>query len=205
MPKVKVHRQSTRIDMTAMCDVAFLLLNFFMLTSNFTAKESVQVSSPSSVSEIKIPEVNIMKILVDPNGKVFFGIDGQERRAEILDKIAEKYTLKFNAKERHNFSLLPTFGVPVNKLNEFLNLPPEIRDSKDWALGIPTDSIDNQFKEWIKAAREVGGKETKIAIKADQKTPYPKFKNVMGTLQDLDENRYNLITSLEEMPRVAKQ
>ena len=205
MPKVKVHRKSTRIDMTAMCDVAFLLLNFFMLTSTFTAKESVQLTTPSSVSEIKIPEANIMKILVDPTGKVFFGIDGQEKRIQLLEAIATKYSLTFTAKEKKNFSLLPTFGVPVNKLNEFLNLPPEIRDSKDWAMGIPTDSVDNQFKEWVKAARKVGGEETKIAIKGDQKTPYPKFKAVMGSLQDLDENRYNLITSLEEMPRANKQ
>ena len=38
MPKVKIPRKSTAVDMTAMCDVAFLLLTFFMLTSNFTKK-----------------------------------------------------------------------------------------------------------------------------------------------------------------------
>ena len=66
MPKVKVQRKSTAIDMTAMTDVAFLLLTFFMLTSNFTVKEPAQVSPPSSISEIKIPETDIFTILVDP-------------------------------------------------------------------------------------------------------------------------------------------
>ncbi|RPI68323.1 MAG: biopolymer transporter ExbD, partial [Ignavibacteriales bacterium] len=41
MPKVKVPRKSTLIDMTAMCDVAFLLLTFFMLTTQFKSDESV--------------------------------------------------------------------------------------------------------------------------------------------------------------------
>ena len=87
MPKVKIKRKSTAIDMTAMCDVAFLLLTFFMLTSNFTQKEPVAVDTPSSISEIKIPDRNIMLILVDPTGKVFFGIDGQENRIQLLTKM----------------------------------------------------------------------------------------------------------------------
>ena len=33
MPRVKVARKSTAIDMTAMCDVAFLLLTFFILSA----------------------------------------------------------------------------------------------------------------------------------------------------------------------------
>lgn len=37
----------------------------------------------------------------------------------------------------------------------------------------------------------------RIAIKADATTPYSVIKNVMNSLQDLRENRYNLITSLK--------
>ena len=76
MSKVKIPRKSTLVDMTAMCDVAFLLLTFFMLTSNFTKKEPVVVNTPSSISEIKIPETDILMILVDSKGKIFVGIDG---------------------------------------------------------------------------------------------------------------------------------
>ena len=72
MPKVKVKRKSTVIDMTAMSDVTVLLLTFFMLTSTFVQKEPVIVSTPASVSEIKIPEVNVLQILIDHTGKVFF-------------------------------------------------------------------------------------------------------------------------------------
>jgi biopolymer transport protein ExbD len=207
MPKVKSKRKSTWVDMTAMCDVAFLLLTFFMLTSNFTAKEPIQVSTPSSVSEIKIPEVNVMKIVVDNEGKVFFGFDGQERRINLLEKMGEAYKINFTNEEKHQFSLVTSFGIPVEKMKAFLALSSEARDLKENALGIPSDSLNNQFKDWVKAARAVSKDEdpTKdksliIAIKADQNTPFPKIKNVMNTLQELKENRYNLITSLEEVP-----
>jgi biopolymer transport protein ExbD len=197
MPKVKVARKSTAIDMTAMCDVAFLLLNFFMLTSNFTQKEPVIVSTPSSVSEIKIPEVNIMTILIDKDGKVFFGIDGQEKRIELLKTVGEVYNVSFNEKELKTFSVLNSVGVPIGGMKEYLALPAEHRDDKANALGIPTDSLNNQFKTWVQAARKVNFY-AKIAIKADRGTSYKVIKAVMNTLQSLDENRYNLITSLEQ-------
>ena len=199
MPKVKIKRQSTFVDMTAMTDVAFLLLTFLLLTANFIKQEAVVVAAPSSVSEIKIPETNIFQIIVDKDGKVFIGMDNQEKRAELLEKISGVYNLKFNKKETKEFSLVNSFGIPVEKMQSFLNLPSETRVLQENALGIPCDSVNNQFKEWVRLAREVNPKLT-IAIKADMTTPYPKIKNVMNTLQDLRENRYNLITTLEGMP-----
>jgi biopolymer transport protein ExbD len=197
MPKVKVARKSTAIDMTAMCDVAFLLLNFFMLTSNFTQQEPVLVSTPSSVSEIKIPEVNIMTVLIDKDGKVFFGIDGQEKRIELLTAVGKAYNITFSDKELKTYSVLNSCGVPIDRMKEYLAIPAEHRDDKGNALGIPVDSTDNQFKTWVQCARKVSFK-AKIAIKSDRGTSYKVIKNVMNTLQDLDENRYNLITSLEQ-------
>ncbi len=199
MPKVKIKRKSTAVDMTAMCDVAFLLLTFLLLTANFIKQEAVTVSAPSSVSEIKIPERDILEIIVDPEGKVFIGIDNQEKRLELLKKIEEKYKMTFDAKEEKEFSLVGSFGVPVEKLKAFLNLPSQMRPMKENALGIPCDSLDNQFREWVHSAREIN-RDMVIAIKADQSTPYPKIKNVMNTLQELRENRYHLITNLEKAP-----
>ncbi len=199
MPKVKAKRKSTWVDMTAMCDMAFLLLTFFMLTSNFTVKEPIQVDTPSSISEIKIPETNIMKVIVDKDGKIFFGIDGQEKRISLLEKLGAAYKIDFTTKEKHDFSLINSFGQPLEKMKTFLAMTPEQRDLKENAVGIPSDSLNNQFKDWVRAARAVN-KDLKIAIKADQKTPYPKIKVVMNTLQDLNECRFNLITSLEEVP-----
>ena len=198
MPKVKIHRKKPVIDMTAMCDVAFLLLTFFMLTSNFTNKEAATIVTPSSISEIKIPERNIMLILVDDKGKVFFGIDGQDNRKSLLGKMGEIYNLTFDQNELKEFSLISSFGVPMSRMKTFLSLKPEEREIAEISSGIPCDSLDNQFKNWVSAARSISA-DYRIAIKADQNTAYPVIKKLMGTMQDLKENRYNLITSLESV------
>jgi biopolymer transport protein ExbD len=199
MPKVKVPRKSTTVDMTAMCDVAFLLLTFFMLTSNFVAKEPIVVAIPSSVSEIKIPERDIITVLIDKEGKVFFGLDSQQERKDVLENVGKAYSIEFSAKELTEYSKISSSGVPIEKMKAFLALSPEGRDSKESAIGIPTDSLNNQFKVWIKTARQVGGAKMRLAIKSDSETPYKVIKNVMTTLQDINENRYNLITSLKQV------
>lgn len=199
MPKVKVKRKSTWIDMTAMCDVAFLLLTFFMLTSNFTKKEPVLVATPSSVSEIKIPETNIMTVLIDPTGKIFFGIDGKENRLHLLEKMATAYNVSLSKEEKDRYTVLDVVGNPMQSMKSFLDLAPEARDLPQNNMGVPADTANNEFKDWVKAAREVNP-DLRIAIKADESTPYPKIKRVMKTLQELDESRYNLITRLETSP-----
>lgn len=203
MPRVKPKRKSTLLDMAPMCDMGFLLLTFFILTSNFVKKEPVQVQTPSSISQIKIPETNIMMILVNSEGKVFFGIDGQENREKLLTKMGETYNIQFTPKELKDFSLVNSFGVPMNVMKQFLDLKPEERDRKENAIGIPCDSLNNEFKNWVSAARNVN-KDLRIAIKGDQTTAYPVIKKLMGTLQGLNENRYNLITSLESAPDLEK-
>ena len=199
MPKVKVARKSTLVDMTAMCDVAFLLLTFFMLTSNFTKKEPVLVATPASISEIKIPETNIMTILVDKDGKVFFGIDGQDKRQQLIQQMSETYKVSLTPAEIRNYSLLDLVGNRMEVMKAYLDLQAEVRDRPENNGGIPTDSTDNQLKNWVKISKGINPA-LRIAIKADEKTPYPVIKKVMKTLQELEENRFNLITRLDSGP-----
>jgi len=199
MPKIKLPRKDTWIDMTPMSDVMILLLTFFMLTSTFLKPEPVKVNTPGSVSEIKIPEKNIFSVLVSPDGKVFLDIDNPKDRISILEQVAAIYNIKLTDKEKNDFSIATSFGVPMQQFQEFMAIPGEKQKVELAKYGVPTDSTDNQFQAWVKAAREVKGKDMVIAIKADQSTPYKKIKEVMGSLQDLRENRYNLITSLREV------
>ena len=196
MSKVKVARKSTRIDMTAMSDVTVLLLTFFMLTSTFVQKEPVQVKTPGSVSEIKIPDVNILQILIDPSGKVFMSLDKQQDMVETLVGVGKDLNVTFTPEEIQKFKIQKTFGVPLNYMKAYLALSTDKQDEVLKDLGIPTDIKDNQFKVWIKNARATN-KDLRIAIKADSDTPYKVIKSVMNSLQDLRENRYNLITSLK--------
>ena len=196
MARVKVKKQSTFIDMTAMSDVTVLLLTFFMLTSTFIQKEPIQVSTPSSVMETKIPEINILQILVDDDGKVFMSLDKQEDRVAVLKKMGEEYGVSFTDEEINKFRLSPSFGVSISQMKAFLDLPSEQQDAVLKDYGIPIDSADNQLKAWVKNARSQN-KELCIAIKADQKTPFPIINTIMTSLQDIRENRYNLITTLK--------
>ena len=197
MPKVKVPRKSTVIDMTAMCDVAFLLLTFFMLTSNFTQSEAIVVAVPSSASDIKIPERDIATVLVDKEGKIFFGLDAQQDRRELLENVGKAYEIEFTDKELIEFGKINSFGVPIEKMKAFLALESDQRNAVENTLGIPIDSTNNQFKIWMRTARQLKGRDLRLAIKSDQNTPYVIIKDLMNTLKDIDENRYNLITSLK--------
>ena len=196
MGKAKIKRKSTFIDMTAMSDVTVLLLTFFMLTSTFIKKEPVQVMTPASVSDIKIPETDILQILVEPSGKIFMSLDKQPDMAAVLDKMSEEYGIEFTPDQEKKFVIASTFGVPMQKMSNFLNLSLEEQDKVLKSMGIPCDSTDNQFKSWVRHARMVNP-DLRIAIKADADTPYSVIKNVMNSLQDLRENRYNLITALK--------
>ena len=183
--------------MTPMSDVMVLLLTFFMLTTTFIQKEPVQVVTPASVSDIKIPETNVLQILVDKSGKVFLSLDKQEDRMAVLQKVGEAYGVTFTDEQIQKFKLINSFGVPIKQMPAFLDLSTEQQDAALRNYGVPIDSTDNQFKVWVQEARKQNGKGLIIAIKADATTPYPIIRQVMSSLQELRENRYNLITSLK--------
>ena len=200
MGKIKIQKKDIWIDMTPMSDVMTLLLCFFMLTSTFLQPEPIQVNTPSSVSEAKVPENDVLTILVGGDGKIFLGTENKNNMNAMLQTIADKFGLSFNSQQLKNFSQESMFGAPIGSLGEYLNLEKEKMAEAIKTLGIPTDSIDggmSEFQEWVKAAREDNSDLT-IAIYCDAKTPYKVVKTMMSELQDLNENRYRLITNLKQ-------
>jgi len=204
MPKVKVPRKSTLIDMTAMCDVAFLLLTFFMLTTQFKSDESVVVSLPSSISEIKLPDTDILNITITKDGKVFFNIDNKNfARERLLARISEKFPeLQFTAAEEKAFVLTGSIGVPLNQLKGYLDLDEPDRKMYDQP-GIPIDSTNNELGTWVMQGR-LSNPNVRITIKGDRDAPWPIVKKVIDTLQDKNVNKFNLITNLEADPNKLK-
>lgn len=77
MPKFKPHRAGVRIDMTPLVDVAFLLLTFFMLTTQFKPAEEVTITLPSSHSDFKLPESDVMTLNIATDGRIFMAFDSQ--------------------------------------------------------------------------------------------------------------------------------
>ena len=190
MGKVKIKKKETRIDMTAMSDVTVLLLTFFMLTSTFLQKEPIQVITPPSVSEEKVPVSNLLSVLVSPEGKVYLEVLGSQDstdnkrkgsenvRAHMLQYMAEQYNalhpganISFTNEELATFSKLNAFGVPITFMKKWLNMDTEERDKilqqKD--AGIPIDMNEdpnrpNEFQMWVRAAYNSIDDELKDAI-----------------------------------------
>ncbi len=194
MPKVKVPRKSTSVDMTAMTDVAFLLLTFFMLATQFKPDEPVTVNAPSSVAEVPLPDVDIMTITISNDSRVFFTMDGQLYKETLIKKMSALKQVPFSAEEIKEFSLMSSFGVPFSQLKTLLAMKSEER-AKFNQSGIPCDSLNNELADWIWQSR-LSNNKVRVAIKGDQDANFPVVKQVIATLQDKNVNRFNFITNL---------
>ena len=199
MGRFHVKKQDTFIDMTPMSDVMVLLLTFFMLTATFTKEEPVKVNVPGSVSDIKIPENNLLTIFVSPQGKVFMNMDNPTAQKAMAQNLVDNKKLDLNSAQLKQFSEVPMFGTPLNTIKSWLASGDKRNDilQKDPNAGISCDSTHNELKDWVTAARQANGEKMRIAIKADQNTPYSTIKEVMNSLRQIDESRYNLITTLK--------
>lgn len=204
MGKHKMPRKSTTVDMTAMCDVAFLLLTFFMLATQFKPDEPVTVTTPNSISEIPLPDADIMLLTVDPDGRVFFSIDNQNVRQDLIEKLNEQKGLNLTQEEINAFIVGGSVGVPFNQLKAYLSANGPDREKMDKnSPGIPTDSLvtsdNHELALWIKEARYSNPK-LRITIKADAKASYPDIQNVIKTLEGWKIFKFNLITGLKAVP-----
>ena len=195
---VKTQKKATSIDMTAMCDVAFLLLTFFILTATAKIPEALPVDTPQSTVQTKLPETDLATLTIG-KGKVFFDLKGREVRTKTLELMGQKYGVEFTDDEKSKFALMEGIGVPILNLKQLIGMKTAER-SKAGQPGVPTDSLDNQLHEWVYNARianiEINDKELQVAIKGDAKEEYPSIKKVMDILQDQGINSFSLVTGL---------
>jgi biopolymer transport protein ExbD len=196
MGKVKVHRTPPSLDMTPMVDLAFLLVTFFMLTTTFAPEEPVVVDIPKSVSEIILPDKDRIIITVADDGRVFFDMDNQGARKQMLQFMGDKYGVSFTPQQQQSFAILQGFGLPVNTLPSFLDMDPDQRRTVQQP-GIPADSVNNQLADWVVFAR-MSNPKVRIAVKGDRDTNYEVVERVINTLIDRKVLRFNLITGLEQ-------
>ena len=198
MAKIAIKKNSGSTDMTAMCDVAFLLLTFFVMTSTAKIPEALPVDTPSSTVQTKLPETDLATLTVG-KGKVFFDLKGKEVRTKTLELMATQYGVTFTDEDKLTFSRMDDFGVPILNLKQIIEMKASDR-SKAGQPGIPTDSLNNQLKDWVRNARlaniEINDKELQIAIKGDAKEEYPAIRKVMDILQDQKINSFSLVTGL---------
>ena len=72
MAAKKLKRVGIKIDMTPMVDVAFLLLIFFMSTSQFDPPQKVPISIPDSHSNLKVPESDVLILGISKDNQILW-------------------------------------------------------------------------------------------------------------------------------------
>ena len=117
----------------------------------------------------------------------------------MLDAMTDKFGVQLNPNQVKHFREDAMVGASMSQLASYLSLEPDKMTEAIQKLGLPLDSINggkSEFQEWITAARSVNP-DIKLAIKCDSKTPYSSIKLLMSELQDMSENRFQLITNLD--------
>src|SRR5690606_14914916 len=203
MPKIKVPRKSTFVDMTAMCDVAFLLLSFFILTSKFKPDEELSVVTPKSVATEAALENDVVLITMDAEGRAFFSVsdEAMTQKRSIIEEISTERNLNLTEDEVKGFLRAGSYiGVPFNQLKSFLTLKSEDR-AKLELPGIPLDSANNELQVWLRAANNAFmGQKMNLMLKGDQEAKYPTFKGVLDALKANDMLKFQLITDPDAIP-----
>src|SRR5215211_5383427 len=110
MGRAKIKRGSTNIDMTAMCDVAFLLLTFFILAAKFKPAEAIAVTPPSSVASRMAPEKDAFTVSINPEGNVFISMS-DNMKMEVLEQLAAARNLQFSDEDKKYFQSSFFVGV----------------------------------------------------------------------------------------------
>ncbi|HVZ24535.1 MAG TPA: biopolymer transporter ExbD [Sediminibacterium sp.] len=200
MGRAKLPRKSTNIDMTAMCDVAFLLLSFFILTTKFKPAEAIAVVTPKSVANKVAPAKDVVEVIMDKDGKVFLTLDDESVKESIANKLNSTQKLGLNVKA---FKQSLFFGAPFSGLNAFLAIPEQ--DRKGNALpGIPVkDTLNNELTTWMGLVREAyseTNKKPNILLKGDNLTKYPAFKSVITAFKKNEFFKFQMVTNPEAVP-----
>lgn len=205
MPKIKVPRKSTNIDMTAMCDVAFLLLSFFILTTKFKPAEALSVTTPKSVSTKQVNMKDAILITMDKDGKVYFSVPDDNpvsRKEAVINYINDQKGLGLSDEEKAAFKRGGSFvGVPFAQLKSYLQLnADQLKNVK--SPGIPvTDTLNNEMTLWLKASLEAfSGYTMTVFLKGDNSAKYPSFKGVIDALKKNDILKFSMITDPEGVP-----
>jgi len=207
MARPKIARKSTTVDMTAMCDVAFLLLAFFILTAQFKPSEAVNVSTPSSVAAKIAPQKNFIMVSITPDNKLFLSTgDSKEdmaKKTAILKSVNGTRNLGLTDAEIGALVKAPFIGVPLAQLKQQARMPTDQQNDKTLPGISAKDSLNNEMIDWMRAVQDAyqGGSPPVLLLKGDNVAKYPAFRNVIDAYRKNGFFHFQMVTSPESVPK----
>ena len=112
----KMRRVGIRMDMTPMVDVAFLLLTFFMLTTVFSAPQTMEINLPPKDVQVEVAEHNLLTLRIMEDGKIYWNM-GIERAQRIEFK-----DLRVMLQERNSSNPKLITLIKVNRKAKYHNM-----------------------------------------------------------------------------------
>ncbi|MEP0827791.1 MAG: biopolymer transporter ExbD [bacterium] len=136
----KKRRISIRIDMTPMVDIAFLLLIFYMATTQFKPPEAKAVTLPRSHSQIKLPDKDVINVTVSKKDSIY--VDFLQKETITIDGNEVSTTVrKYAEVDTYNVSAVINRARAINTRALIV-----IKADKEASFGVMND-IMNSMKE----------------------------------------------------------
>src|SRR6478672_6119417 len=205
MARPKIPRKSTTVDMTAMCDVAFLLLAFFILTTKFKPSEAVPINTPNSVAAKIAPETNVVMISLNKDGKVFLSTGDskgdKDKKQAILQSVNKTRNLGLTDAEIAALVKAPFIGVSLAQLKQQARMQTD-QMTGETLPGIPAkDSTNNEMIDWMRGVADAyQGMKPNLLLKGDNVAKYPSFRNIIDAFRKNEFFKFQMVTNPESVP-----
>lgn len=170
----KKRRMSIRIDMTPMVDIGFLLLIFYMATTQFKPPEKQQVSLAQSTSQFQVPNSDLINITVNKSDEIFL-------------------------------EYITNYKVPSDTVIEGNFVPKDSSTIIRQYVDVDPHNLTAEFVR-VQAKFLSKGVNPMVVVKADKDARYGTIKKVMDALQDINIDRFSLMTEIKrgEMASAAE-
>lgn len=107
MPGTRRNKTEAEIPTASMADIAFLLIIFFLVTTNFNQEMGLSLTLPpiSDAQEVKVRQKNILNIWVNAAGEILLGdeiVNLQQVAPEVIRRVDENPLLIVSLKADRN-------------------------------------------------------------------------------------------------------
>ena len=177
--KKRAKKSSTKVDMTPMVDLAFLLLTFFVLTATFGKPKTMQLNLPvkskDESQKIKVKEETAMTVLLTDNTDSIYYYMGTFNEAKTKLLIT-------------NYSKEGIRKILLGKNKDVIAKVKVLEDQ--FAKNLMTDSALQVQKNSVAVQRSVDA--LSVIVKTEDKTKYKNIVDIMDELNIADVAKFSI-------------